>query len=129
MPVNGRLTGVNETAVCMVCGACATNLREWSMRLGRVIHVVVIAARRSSAVASGRYIVPDLFPIFTPFGSSLHSFSECDQDWCGQGWSLQNWVAPPPKVKSPDMPPARCGPSPLANIPNGLPFPMSRDVT
>ena len=54
MPVNDRLTGVNETAVCMVCGACATNLREWSMRLGGVIHVVVIAARRSSAVASGR---------------------------------------------------------------------------
>ena len=54
MPINGRLTGVNETAVCMVCGACAvpaTNLREWSMR---PIHVVVIAARRSLAVASGR---------------------------------------------------------------------------
>ena len=54
MPVNGRLTGVNETAVCGACAVPATNLREWSMRLGRVIHVVVIAARRSSAVASGR---------------------------------------------------------------------------
>ena len=54
MSVNGRLTGVNETAVCGACAVPATNLREWSMRLGRVIHVVVIAARRSSAVASGR---------------------------------------------------------------------------
>ena len=55
MPVNGRLTGVNETAVCGACAVPGTpNLREWSMRLGRVIHVVVIAARRSSAVASGR---------------------------------------------------------------------------
>ena len=49
-------------------------------------------------------VIPDLFS-HASFPSSLHSFSECDQYWVG------------------------IGPSPLANIPNGLPFPMSRDVT
>ena len=119
MTVNGRLTEDNEPSSCC-CAGTHRCMRGIMMRAGSLACGWQMCQQYSCYVVCRQPQTCYVYRQARSFSNILHPLWGVIRTGFGQGWSLDEGVAPPPEGMSLDTPPARIAtPSPLAIIPNG----------